>query len=376
MNNIEKARENYLLIDKTLSKYATKSLDSIRFQKEEYDLRTPFARDADRILHSLSYTRYMNKTQVYSFKENDHISKRIVHVQFVSKIGRTIGRALRLNIDLIEAIALGHDIGHTPLGHFGESVLNDISMRELGESFAHNIQSMRHFMYVENNGKGLNLSVQVLDGFMCHNGEIVENKYMPEEKTPEEVMREYMDSYKNLKEESRHAPMTLEGCVVRISDIIAYVGRDIEDSIALGLFNRDDIPKDITDVLGNNNRDIINTITTDIIENSMDKPYIKMSDRVFKALFKLKDFNYENIYSKAMSDSEKEYFKDGINKVYNEFLDDLENENKDSLIYKIFLDEQVDSYNKNTSNKRKVIDFIAGMTDDMLAYLVASINEK
>jgi len=141
-----------------------------------------------------------------------------------------------------------------------------------------------------------------------------------------------MDSYKNLKEESRHAPMTLEGCVVRISDIIAYVGRDIEDSIALGLFNRDDIPKDITDVLGNNNRDIINTITTDIIENSMDKPYIKMSDRVFKALFKLKDFNYENIYSKAMSDSEKEYFKDGINKVYNEFLDDLENENKDSNI--------------------------------------------
>jgi len=185
MNNIEKARENYLLIDKTLSKYATKSLDSIRFQKEEYDLRTPFARDADRILHSLSYTRYMNKTQVYSFKENDHISKRIVHVQFVSKIGRTIGRALRLNTDLIEAIALGHDIGHTPLGHFGESVLNDISMHELGESFAHNIQSMRHFMYVENNGKGLNLSVQVLDGFMCHNGEIVENKYMPEEKTPD-----------------------------------------------------------------------------------------------------------------------------------------------------------------------------------------------
>ncbi len=375
MTNLEKAKENYLLIDKILSKYATKSLDSIRFKKEDSDLRTPFARDADRIIHSLSYTRYMNKTQVYSFKENDHISKRIVHVQFVSKIGRTIGRALRLNTDLIEAIALGHDIGHTPLGHFGESVLNEISERELHESFAHNIQSMRHFMYVESCGKGLNLSVQVLDGFMCHNGEIVENKYMPEEKTKEEVMREYESSYKHLKEESKHSPMTMEGCVVRISDIIAYVGRDIEDSIALGLFKREEIPKEITDILGNNNRDIINTITTDIIENSMDKPYIMMSDKVFKALFKLKDFNYENIYSKAMSEDEKEYFREGINKLYDEYKKDLEDENKDSLIYRIFLDEQVEDYNKKTSNERKVLDFIAGMTDDMLSALIGTLNK-
>ncbi len=366
MNSIEEARNNYLLIDNILSKYARKSLDYHRIKEEQSDIRTPFARDADRIIHALSYTRYIDKTQVYSFKENDHISKRIVHVQFVSKIARTIGRSLRLNTDLIEAIALGHDIGHTPLGHFGESVLNEISLRELNETFAHNIQSVRHYMYVENNGKGLNLSIEVLDGIMCHNGEIVENIYKPEEKDTNEVLREFNNSYKDLKSESKHSPMTLEGCVVRISDVIAYVGRDIEDSINLGLFKREDIPKEISDVLGTSNREIINTITTDIIENSLDKPYIKMSEKVFNALFKLKKFNYDNIYSKSMSEKDMEYYRNGMNIVYKKYLEDLEHNNKDSLIYQIFLNKQVEEYIKNTSNKRKVIDFIAGMTDEML----------
>ena len=160
--------------------------------------------------------------------------------------------------------------------------------------------------------------------------------------------------------------MTLEGCVVRISDVIAYVGRDIEDSINLGLFKREDIPKEISDVLGTSNREIINTITTDIIENSLDKPYIKMSEKVFNALFKLKKFNYDNIYSKSMSEKDMEYYRNGMNIVYKKYLEDLEHNNKDSLIYQIFLNKQVEEYIKNTSNKRKVIDFIAGMTDEML----------
>ena len=228
-NNLEIAKKNFLLIDNNLSEYATKSLTAYRLKEEENDLRTPFARDTDRIIHALSYTRYMNKTQVYSFKENDHISKRIVHVQFVSKIARTIGRALRLNTDLIEAIALGHDIGHTPLGHAGEEILNEISLKEMGQFFAHNIQSVRHYMIVENNGKGLNLTVQVLDGIMCHNGEILEPIYKPMAKDQEEFLKEFNESYTNLKNTSKCSPMTLEGCVVRISDMIAYVGRDIED---------------------------------------------------------------------------------------------------------------------------------------------------
>ncbi len=372
--NLEIAKKNFLLIDDNLSEYATKSLDAYRLKKEVDDLRTPFARDTDRIIHALSYTRYMNKTQVYSFKENDHISKRIVHVQFVSKIARTIGRALRLNTDLIEAIALGHDIGHTPLGHAGEAILNEISLRETKEYFAHNIQSVRHYMFVENNGKGLNLTVQVLDGIMCHNGEILEPIYKPMKKDQKEFLKEFNESYTNLIDTSKCSPMTLEGCVVRISDMIAYVGRDIEDSINLGLFERKDLPKEITDILGNSNKEIINTITTDIINESMNKPYIKISPKVFKALLDLKKFNHQNIYIKSMSEQERAYYEKGMNKLYSYYLNILETKEKDNIIYHIFLNNQSKQYLENTTNKRMVLDFIAGMTDELLLSEIMKID--
>jgi len=373
-DNLEIAKRNFLLIDDSLSEYATKSMEATRFKEQYEDIRTPFARDTDRIIHALSYTRYMNKTQVYSFKENDHISKRIVHVQFVSKIARTIGRALRLNTDLIEAISLGHDIGHTPLGHFGEEVLNEISLKELGEVFAHNIQSVRHYMYVENNGNGLNLTVQVLDGIMCHNGEILNAIYKPMDKDSKEFLRGFEGSYTDIESTKKCAPMTLEGCVVRISDMIAYVGRDIEDSINLGLFERGDLPKDITDILGNSNREIINTITIDIIKESMNKPYIKLSDEVFQAFLKLKRFNYENIYIKSMSDKERDYYREGIKKLFQHYLRALESKDKSNIIYDIFLNTQTDNYVESTSNKRVVLDFIAGMTDELLLSEILKIN--
>ena len=191
MNYLEIAKQNFLSKEENLSEYATKSKDAIRLKPLDEDLRPNYFRDIDRIIHSLSYTRYADKTQVFSYKENDHISKRMIHVQLVSKVARTIGRALNLNEDLIEAIALGHDIGHTPLGHEGEYILDEISQRELGEKFAHNIQSVRHCMYVENKGEGLNLSIQVLDGIMCHNGEILSNKYLPMKKDKEEFLMFY-----------------------------------------------------------------------------------------------------------------------------------------------------------------------------------------
>lgn len=373
-DNLEIAKRNFLLIDDSLSEYATKSMEATRFKEQDEDIRTPFAKDTDRIIHALSYTRYMNKTQVYSFKENDHISKRIVHVQFVSKIARTIGRALRLNTDLIEAISLGHDIGHTPLGHFGEEVLNEISLKELGEVFAHNIQSVRHYMYVENNGNGLNLTVQVLDGIMCHNGEILNAIYKPMDKDSKEFLKEFEGSYTDIESTKKCASMTLEGCVVRISDMIAYVGRDIEDSINLGLFERGDLPKDITDILGNSNREIINTITIDIIKESMNKPYIKLSDEVFQAFLKLKRFNYENIYIKSMSDKERDYYREGIKKLFQHYLRALESKDKSNIIYDIFLNTQTDNYVESTSNKRVVLDFIAGMTDELLLSEILKIN--
>lgn len=366
MKNLEAIKNNFLAQEQTYSKYATKSSEAIRFTEiNDNDIRTPFFRDVDRIIHAYSYTRYADKTQVYSYKNNDHISKRMTHVQLVSKVARTIGRGLGLNTDLIEAIALGHDIGHTPLGHTGEKILNEISLRELNEYFAHNIQSVRHYMYVENNGNGLNLTVQVLDGIMCHNGEILSNKYEPVKKTKEEFLEQYKSAYKDLKASNKNHPMTIEGCVVRISDIVGYIGRDIEDSINLGLFNRNDLPEEITKVLGNDNKDIINTIVKDIIDNSYNKPYITMSEEVFTAIGELKKFNSENIYSKSLTKEEIEYYRQGMNKIYNRYLSDITNSNKESIIYKLFLNTQSAKYKEETPIKRQVIDFIAGMTDDL-----------
>lgn len=365
MKQLAIIKNNFLKIEDTYSPNATKSSEAVRFHPIDDDIRAPFFRDVDRIIHALSYTRYADKTQVYSFKQNDHISERMLHVQLVSKVARTIGRALNLNCDLIEAIALGHDVGHTPLGHTGEALLNEISLRELGEYFAHNIQGVRHYMEVENHGEGLNLSVQVLDGIMCHNGEMLSNVYTPVAKTKEEFLREYQEAYHDLKASSHNHPMTLEGCVVRISDIIGYIGRDIEDAIELGLFERSELPKEITEVLGNTNSDIMNTIILDIIENSLDKPYIVLSERVYRALFALKKFNGENIYSKSMTKEDIEYYRSGMNQLYHIYLDDINGNRVESVIYTVFLNSQSPRYLKVTDARRKVIDFIAGMTDDM-----------
>ena len=372
MNNIDVLKNNFLNKEKYLSKYATLSSSAIRYSDIiSDDIRPPYFHDIDRIIYSLSYTRYLDKTQVFTKSGNDHISKRITHVQLVSKVARTIGRALNLNEDLIEAIALGHDIGHTPLGHTGEDFLNKISLRELGEYFSHNIQSVRDLMFIENNGKGLNLTVQVYDGIMCHNGEMLSSIYEPVSKTKEEFLREYNLSYKDIKTSRTFRPMTLEGCVVRISDIIGYIGRDIEDAIMLGVIKREELPESISSVLGTTNRDIINTVVMDIVNNSLYKPYIKLSDDVFKALFDLKKFNYEHIYKYSLTDSVREYYEDGMNKLFCRYLSDIKNNNTDSEIFTIFLNNQCDSYMENTCDKRKVIDFIAGMTDD---YFIDKVN--
>ncbi len=376
MNNLQIAKENFLNKEKYLSKYATKSSDSIRLKEEQDDIRPAYFHDIDRIIHAYSYTRYLGKTQVYTRSSNDHISRRITHVQLVSKIARTIGRALNLNEDLIEAIALGHDIGHTPLGHAGEAILDRISRRELGEYFAHNIQGVRHYMNVEKKGEGLNLSIQVLDGIMCHNGEILDSTYTPVQKDKEEFLREYQEAYIDLPKANKNHPMTLEGCVVRISDVIGYIGRDIEDAIILGNIKREEIPKEIIEVLGDNNKDIVNTIILDIINNSLDKPYIKLSDKVYKALMSLKKFNYEHIYAYSMKKEDLERYELGMNELYKEYLNDIENNNESSLIYSIFLDSKTSNYLENTSNKRQVIDFLAGMTDELFIKESEKILEK
>ena len=350
--------------DKFLSPYASKNEEGLRLNQESQDIRPNYFRDIDRIIYSLSYTRYIDKTQVFSHKENHHISKRMTHVQMVSKIARTIGRALSLNEDLIEASALGHDLGHPPFGHTGEAILNKISL-ELGLGyFNHNIQSVRTLLKIENQGKGSNLCLQTLDAIMCHNGEIELAEYYPVSKDIETFLQEYNLSYQDNNIIKKLRPMTLEGCIVRVSDIIAYIGRDIEDAIRLGIITKDDIPQNIKNILGDNNRDIINTIILDIITNSYQKPYIKISPNIFTAIKELKKFNYENIYYKANTNEDINQYEMMFRKLIEVYYYQLQNNKEEETIYQSYLNHMSKEYRQNNSNYRIIIDYIAGMTDD------------
>ncbi len=357
-------KEKMLRYEPLYNKWACLDKEAMRLNEFIPDIRPNFFRDSDRILHSSSYTRYMGKTQVFTLSANDNISTRMVHVQLVSKIARTIGRALSLNEDLIESIALGHDLGHVPFGHEGERILNELSLKAGEGYFNHNVQSVRDLMVLENNGKGCNLTIQTLDGILCHNGELELKKYKPKKKTIDDFLNDYYNSYKIEGYITTLVPMTLEGCVVRISDIIGYLGRDIEDAEKLGIITKQMIPEKITKILGNTNREIVNTIITDIIKNSTNKSYISVSDDIFDAIKELKKFNYENIYSKAHSKEMIDNYKHMFKVLFDKLLDALNKQDENQSIYKIYLNGMTDEYIKNTSNERKVIDYIAGMTDE------------
>ncbi len=366
MENYSKIKQEFLKQEKNFSEYACKSIDAIRFKEEKDDIRTPFERDADKIIHSMAYTRYINKTQVYTNSKNDHISTRMTHVQFVSRAARTIARALSLNEDLCEAIALGHDVGHTPFGHAGEDILSKLSKEKLGKEFAHNLNSVRVFKELEKKGEGVNLTIQVLDGIMCHNGEMVQSNYSPMAKDIEIFKKEYELCVNNNKFIKNLIPMTMEGCVVRISDIIGYIGKDIEDAVRLDVFDKNTIPISIQEVLGTSNDKIMNNIILDIIEQSYGKSYISMSDRVYEQVLKLKEFNYANIYSKAITKEEGILYTDYFNKLYDIYFEALEKEDYTNDIYEVFLKNMKDSYISNTKKEQMIIDYLAGMTDSFI----------
>lgn len=365
--SINNERENFL------SEYACKSKDGICLDPygekipDSKNIRPVFFHDTDKIIHSRSYTRYMDKTQVFSLFENDHITHRALHVQFVAKIGRTIGRALNLNEDLIEAISLGHDLGHTPFGHDGETYLNDLCLKHNSGYFVHNAQSVRSLMELENHGKGLNISLQVLDGFLAHNGEILSEKYEPDKnKTKEQFLDEYNKCFTEKNYSVNIRPMTLEGCVMRICDIIAYIGRDFEDAIRVKLLERDDLPKEISNVLGNSNDIIINTLVNDLINRSYNKPYLSFSENVFKALHNLKNFNYKQIYLNPAIKTESRKIKNMFVQLFEIYYDDIINDNQSSDIFKYFIKSRPEKYMENTTTARMVADYLAGMTDDFL----------
>ena len=360
----EQIIKNMQKYENDLSLFACKDSSAIRFSTLKDDVRPPFYRDIDKILYSLSYIRYIDKTQVFSNLENDLISKRMIHVQLVSKIARTIGRALNLNEDLIEAASLGHDLGHVPYGHVGENILNEISLENNQGYFNHNVQSVRTLMYIENNGLGNNVTVQVLDAIMCHNGEELKNIYTPTTKTKEEFLKQYNNTYKDKDALKNVASMTLEGCVVRISDVIAYIGKDLEDALTLGIINEEEIPVSIKENLGTTNSEIINKLVNDIIENSINKNYIKISDKIFEDLKALLDFNYKNIYLKANTKEKIKKLKNKFKSLFNLYLNHIENNLHNQDIYIVFLNNMCDKYLNSTTKERIVLDFIAGMTDD------------
>lgn len=359
--------------DNFLSPYACKSESAIQYYYRNEDLRPAFSHDVDKIIHSRCYSRYIDKTQVFYLIDNDHITHRVLHVQLVSKIARTIGRFLNLNEDLIEAISLGHDVGHTPFGHNGETIISKFCQEHNCGYFEHNVQSFRLYHEIERKGDGVNLSVQVLDGIICHNGEILSPKYeYDQSKTKEVLLNQYKQSVmdKNISKSMR--PMTLEGCVMRIFDIIAYVGRDIEDAIKLHLIDRKDIPRDITIILGDNNKDIINTLVIDLVNNSYGKNYISFSPDVFDALNELKQWNYQNIYDNEKKKTQDDIIKDMFNYVLYKNLEYLKKNDSKSRIFQWVGGELNHSYRDKYSDARIVADYVSGMTDD---YLMNSFKE-
>lgn len=359
--------------------------EAIRYYKEESEeIRPPFFRDVDRIVHSKAFARYIDKSQVFFEINNANITHRSLHVTLVSRISRQIGRVLRLNTDLIEAIALGHDLGHSPFGHLGENILNEISNKyDLG-TFSHNAQGIRWLSRLEKRfpdepAQGLNLTLQVLDGILCHDGEVNEKDLKPTKrngKNWEEHLKEYEDCFK--ENNIMRIPMTYEGIAVRFADTISYIGRDIEDAILLKLINRSQIPDFCKKVLGDTNTKIIDTLITDLLNFSLDNDVIGYSDKIFQALKELKAFNYENIYLRRdlfkKNSTDKTFIDDLTARfllIFERSLKDLQEENYNAPIFKEHIeyidDKNFSTYFKSLKNKNQltliVRDYIAGMSD-------------
>ena len=303
-----------------LSPYATLSKDSRGRDRaeEECDIRPVFQRDRDRILHCKAFRRLKQKTQVFLLPKGDHYRTRLTHTLEVSQNARTIAKALRLNEDLVEAIALGHDLGHTPFGHAGERALDEVC--PLG--FQHNEQSVRVVERLEKQGEGLNLTWEVRDGILNH--------------------------------KSAGTPHTLEGQIVRLSDKIAYINHDIDDAIRGGVLKEEDIPKPYREILGNSTRVRLDTMIHNVIINSMDQPEIRMSPEVERATMDLRAFMFENVYKNPVAKGEEEnainmvtnlydYYRRHIQLLPDQFLEMLEEE--------------------GGTPERIVCDYIAGMTD-------------
>ena len=291
-----------------LSPYATKSRETAgrkRERNDEFPIRTEFQRDRDKILHSKSFRRLKHKTQVFLSPFNDHFRTRLTHTLEVSQIARTMARALKLNEDLVEAISLGHDLGHTPFGHCGERALNDL----LPNGFHHNLQSVRVVEVIED----MNLCKETIDGILTHTW-----------------------GFK---------PKTPEAQIVQYADKIAYINHDIEDSVRAGVISEDDLPKDCRDYFSSNQSDRLGKMITDVIVTSKDSPKVQMSEETWHYVTKLRDWMFEHVYLDPVTKSEEQKSYSIIKSLYEYYLEKLE------------------SYYAKEDIPQIVVDYISGMTD-------------
>ena len=370
----------------TRPQFATDSSLAVRRNPEEDKesvWRPAYARDVDKIMHSPYYNRYTDKTQVFSFYKNDDITRRALHVQLVSRIARSIGAALNLNLDLIEAIALGHDIGHTPFGHAGERYLSEVYHAECGRYFNHNVHSVRVLDGIFSH----NLTLDTLNGIITHNGEYEMNEYNPVPMhTFEEFDKMVESCYVDQANIYAITPSTLEGCVVRVCDIIAYLGKDRQDAIRAKLIDSPNAMKDAG--IGVVNAEIINNLEVNIIENSYGKPYIMMDRDHFLGMSEAKRTNYSMIYNvDKVSRVLDEQVRPIMQKMYYKLLSDLKNGVKSSPIFRQHIDFVVNNHYASkkipyleTEYNQIVVDYIASMTDDycieLYEYLFPSDNIK
>lgn len=369
-NSVEKQiREN--ISKGVLSPYRFSDENAVRRDMDKDKnciLRPSFVRDIEKILHLPLYNRYNDKTQVFSFYNNDDITRRGLHVQLVSRISRNIGRMLGLNLDLIEAISLGHDVGHTPFGHAGERYLNELLQKETGRHFNHNVHSTRvlDILYRRN------ISLQTLDGILCHNGEFELKEYRPVKKlTFEEYDKNVESCYTEGKAVIKKlVPSTLEGCVVRICDMIAYIGKDRQDAITAKILSDDSMFS--SEFIGSQNAAMINNLTVDIVNNSLGNDCITLSNQAFNDLKIAKKENYEYIYRNEKIESKyNEIIKPMFSELYYKLLDDVINQNINSFIYKHHINAiqksclYYDDWDYASEEPNQiVVDFIASMTDD------------
>lgn len=319
----EEREENFL------SEFAAKSRESKGRKKEEKpcEIRTCYQRDRDRIIHSKAFRRLMHKTQVFISPEGDHFRTRLTHTLEVSQISRTIAVALNLNEDLVEAIALGHDLGHTPFGHLGERDLNEI----MPQGFHHNEQSVRVCEKIERNGKGLNLTFEVIDGILNHRG--------------------------------KGTPQTLEGKIVQISDKIAYVNHDIDDALRAGIISENDLPKVEIDIVGKSHSKRIDFLIKNIIKNSYGKNDIIMDNEVKNALYTLREYLFQTVYQGEALECEMAEYSNKLKrlfKYYEQHFSKLPN-------------EYIKMSNNGEDKQRVICDYIAGMTDRFAKNLYKNI---